>query len=63
MKCTICKKPINLVPSAAERAQKYGGNPSDYIKLFTEHTECALRKREDDTMELIRRQYPQEVQK
>lgn len=40
MKCIHCKKEIVLVPSASERAKKFGGKPSDYTKLFTEHKEC-----------------------
>lgn len=55
MKCTICGKPILLFPSAAERARKYGGKPSDYIKLFTEHGACVVAKREAETLELMRR--------
>lgn len=55
MNCTICGKPVVLVPSAAERARKYGGKPSDYTRLFTEHAACAVDKREADTMELMRR--------
>jgi hypothetical protein len=54
MNCTICKKPIVLLPSAAERAAKYGGKPSDYIKLFTEHAECVVAKRQAESVELIR---------
>lgn len=45
MKCTICDKPIVLVPSAAERAKKFGGKPSDYTKLFTEHSQCTIDRR------------------
>lgn len=55
MKCTICNKAIFLVPSATERAKKYGGKPSDYTKLFTEHSECAINKRNKDTLELMQR--------
>ena len=55
MKCTICGKPITLVPSAKERADKYGGKPSDYTKLFREHSACALDKRERETRELMQR--------
>jgi hypothetical protein len=55
MNCTICSKPITLVPSARERAEKYGGKPSDYTKLFTEHSQCAIDKRERETQELMRR--------
>lgn len=57
MKCNLCNKKIVLNPSAAERARKFGGVPSDYTKLFTVHSECALKKREADTLELIRRVY------
>ena len=55
MDCTICHKPIVLVPSAQERAKKSGGNPSDYTKLFTTHSACALAKRKAEVTELIRR--------
>jgi len=55
MNCTICGKPIVLVPSAEERARKYGGKPSDYTRLFRAHTNCALDKRERDTLALIQR--------
>jgi hypothetical protein len=54
MNCTICSKPIKLVPSARERADKYGGKPSDYTKLFTEHAQCVIDKRERETLELMR---------
>jgi hypothetical protein len=53
--CTICGKPIELVPSAAERARKYGGTPADYTKLFTTHNACAIEKREAETLALMRR--------
>lgn len=55
MNCTICGKPIVLAPSAAERAAKYGGKPSDYSRLFREHADCVLRKRKEETSELCRR--------
>lgn len=55
MNCTICGKPIILVPSAKERAEKFGGKPSDYTKLFTTHNECAIEKRNRETLELMRR--------
>lgn len=54
MNCTICDKPIILIPSAAERARKNGGKPSDYIAMFTEHSACALAKRKADTFALMR---------
>lgn len=55
MNCSICGKKIILVPSAKERAKQYGGKPSDYTKLFTEHSECLIQKREQDTIKLIRK--------
>ena len=55
MKCTICKKEILLVPSAKERSNKYGENPSYYINLFTTHSKCFINKRNNDTIELIRK--------
>jgi hypothetical protein len=55
MNCTICGKKITLVPSAKERADKYGGKPSDYTKLFTQHSSCAIDKRERETLELMHR--------
>ena len=54
MNCSICGKKIILVPSAKERAKRYGGKPSDYTKLFTEHSECLLQKREQDTIQAIK---------
>ncbi|MEG0063059.1 MAG: hypothetical protein RR740_00500 [Pseudomonas sp.] len=55
MNCTLCNKPIILVPSAAERAKRYGGRPSDYTKLFTTHAKCEVAKREADTLALMRK--------
>lgn len=55
MKCTICDKKIVLVPSAAERARKFGGKPSDYTSLFTTHSQCAVNKREQEAVELMRK--------
>jgi hypothetical protein len=55
MKCRICGKPIGLVPSAKERAKKWGGRPSDYSRLFANHADCATQKRNQDTSELIER--------
>ena len=55
MRCIICGKPIVLVPSAKERAAKFGGKPSDYTALFTTHSECALAERAKETSELIKR--------
>ena len=55
MKCTICRREVKLIPSALQRAARHGGRPSDYVALFTTHTECFLRKREQDTLVLMRR--------
>ena len=55
MNCSICGKPVVLIPSAADRAKKCGGRPSDYTKLFTTHSACALQKREADTLALMRK--------
>lgn len=55
MKCSICNKEIVLVPSAKERAKKYGGKASDYTKLFTSHAQCFIDKRNQDTIDLISR--------
>lgn len=61
MNCSICGKPIVLVPSAAERAKKHGGVPSDYSKLFTAHADCILRKRKEDTSKLIAKKRLEEL--
>jgi hypothetical protein len=63
MKCTICGKEIVLSPPAKSRAElaKQRGmgepytNPSYYTGLFTTHAECFIAKREEDTINLIRR--------
>lgn len=55
MKCSICKKPIVLVPSAKERAAKYGGTPAYYEGLFKTHNECFLAQRKRDTSLLMAR--------
>ena len=57
MNCRICGQRIVLVPSAAERAAKdVCNNPaSHYTNLFREHANCALRKRAEDTLALMRR--------
>lgn len=54
MNCTQCNKPIVLVPSAAERARKFGGKASDYINQFTVHAQCQIDKRNADTRALMR---------
>ena len=47
MNCTICGRPIVLVPSASQRAAKdvTGKSAAYYTGLFTEHPQCVLRKR------------------
>lgn len=55
MNCTICGKRVVLVPSAKERAAKYGGKPSDYTRLFPRHSACEVAKREADTKALMQR--------
>lgn len=55
MKCTICGKPIRLTPTARDRAAKYGGVPSDYSRLFTEHSACLLGKREREARDLMKK--------
>jgi hypothetical protein len=53
MNCTHCNKPIVLVPSATERANKYGGKPSDYTKLFTAHAACTVKYRNELASKLM----------
>jgi hypothetical protein len=53
--CTRCGKPIVLVPSAKERAEKYGETPEFYTKLFTIHPECLVNKRRQQTLQLLAR--------
>lgn len=57
MLCTLCSRPIVLVPSAAERAAKdvTGKTASYYRGLFTAHSECQLKARAESTSELMRR--------
>jgi hypothetical protein len=57
MKCTICRKAIVLVPSAAERAAKdvTGKTSAHYTGLFTTHSDCALAQRAKETSELMAR--------
>lgn len=55
MNCTICAKPIVLVPSAAERAAKHGNTPAFYTGLFRQHADCQLKARAESTSELMGR--------
>lgn len=57
MNCTLCHKPIVLVPSARERAARYGGTPAHYTRLFQQHPECLIAKREREATELMRRHH------
>lgn len=45
--CTICGKPIILVPSAEERARKdvTGKSAKYYLDLFTAHAQCQIDER------------------
>ena len=47
-KCVFCGKSIVLVPSAAERAAKYGGTHTAayYTSLFTSHSDCLMLYRD-----------------
>ena len=45
MKCTHCHEEVVLVPSATERAAKYGGTPEFYTKLFPMHNKCIMELR------------------
>jgi hypothetical protein len=56
MICNHCGKPVVLVPSAAERARKFGSSPRDYERLFPVHADCALRERSLETLRLINRE-------
>lgn len=55
MNCTLCGKPVVLVPSAKKRAEKAGGQPEDYTRLFTVHANCQIAKRNADTLTLMRK--------
>jgi hypothetical protein len=49
MNCTVCGKPVVLVPSAAERARSdvTGKTAAYYTSLFPTHAACALSKRHE----------------
>lgn len=55
MACQYCNKPVVLVPSAAERAKRFGGKASDYTAMFPDHAACAIKHREQETVALMRR--------
>ena len=54
-KCTICGKEIVLVPSAEERAKKFGKTAAFYTAQFSTHSECALKKRSQESTDLMRK--------
>lgn len=43
--CKHCHQPIKLVPSAEERAKKFGGTPDFYKSIFTMHNKCIMELR------------------
>lgn len=53
MKCPACGEEVSLYPSAAARAEKYGGVPSDYTRLFLIHAQCQLDQRAAATQSLM----------
>jgi hypothetical protein len=55
LNCSICGKPIILIPSAQERARKdVCGNPASYYTaIFTTHADCALAKSRQETSDLL----------
>lgn len=57
MNCKYCGKPVVLVPSARERADKdvTGKSAKYYESLFAYHTECQLELRRVATSELMNR--------
>lgn len=55
MNCYHCNQEIILVPSAAERAAKYGGRPENYTNLFRIHNQCQLDLRAQQVSELLQR--------
>lgn len=54
MNCKHCGKPVVLMPSARERAEKYGGKPSDYTRLFDAHSDCILEERKKGVERLMK---------
>lgn len=54
MNCKHCGKPITLVPSAQERARKFGGEAKDYTELFQYHTACTLELRAQSISKLMK---------
>lgn len=56
--CDHCHKPIVLVPSAEERANKTGYPAQFYRNLFTMHADCTLALRRQQTQDLLMRSTP-----
>lgn len=54
-KCSICKQDIVLVPSAEQRAKKYGETAEYYRSLFVSHVSCQLDHRKRSVLELMKR--------
>ena len=57
LNCTICSKPIVLVPSAEERAKSdvTGKSAAYYRSLFTAHAQCQINRRERETLLLVQK--------
>lgn len=55
MLCSICGEKVVLVPSAQERARKYGQEPSFYINLFPNHADCEIKKRNEDLLKFLKK--------
>lgn len=53
MRCTYCGRDIVLVPSAKERAKKYGKPAKHYTNLFTIHEDCQIQKRNAELSKLL----------
>lgn len=58
--CSICGKPVILVPSAAERVRKDAergihSTNAQYLNQFHTHSTCLVAKRTQDSIELMRR--------
>jgi len=53
-KCSICGKPIVLVPSATARAHKLNCAVSEIDACFTTHSACLVAKRNAESTDLMR---------
>lgn len=54
MTCRHCQKPVVLHPTAAQRAERYGGTPREYTLLFPNHADCVVKAREQEAIDLLR---------